>query len=71
MNVMTRRGNEDNVVTYEHVCDATADMVNIPQNQITLGSICIVLQGTGGALEVYMANSNKQWISLLTNSIEE
>jgi len=63
-NIMTKRGQNDNVITYEHVCDATADMANIDPKYITLGSICIVLEGESGALEVYMANSKKQWISL-------
>lgn len=61
MNIMTKRGNLDNVVTYQHICDATSDMANIPSSQITLGSTAIVLQGEGG-LEVYIANSTKEWI---------
>ena len=67
MNVMTKRGQIDNVITYEHVCDTLADMPNIPANEITLGSICIVLEGATGALDVLMAKSNKQWISLITS----
>lgn len=68
MNVMTKQGQIDNVLTYEHVCDTTADMVNIPSQQITLGTVCIVLEGDSGGLEVYMANSKKEWKSLLTTS---
>lgn len=67
MNIMTKRGNLDNVVTFEHICDVIADMNNIPQNQISLGSICIVLKGQNNTLEVYMADSQKQWQPLLTN----
>lgn len=67
MNIMTKRGNLDNVVTFEHVCDETSDMANIPSDQITLGSTCIVLQGTYG-LEVYMAGSDKQWVSIMETS---
>ena len=62
--VMTRRGSEDNVITYVHYCDTAGDMDNIPTNQITLGSICVVLEGTSGSLELYIANSSKEWILL-------
>ena len=64
MNIMTKRGSLDNVVTYEHICDTTADMDNIDPNYITLGSICIVINGEGEGMEVYMANSNKEWNSI-------
>lgn len=57
--IMTKRGSYDNVATYEHVCDTIQDMSNIDPKYITLGSTCIVLDGS---LEVYMANSAKQWI---------
>ena len=60
---MTKRGQTDNIATYEFICDSTADLQNIDPKNITLGSIAIVLQGPGG-LEVYMANSNKEWIAL-------
>lgn len=61
MNIMTKRGEQDNVVTYEHYCDTAADMANIDSKYITLGSICVVVNGTNGELDVYMADSNKQW----------
>lgn len=61
MNIMTKRGSQDNVVTYEHYCDTTADMDNIDSNYITLGSICIVIKGDNDAMELYIADSNKQW----------
>lgn len=60
-NITTKRGQVDNVITYEHICDTTADMENIDPQEITLGSVCIVLDG---GFEVYMANSNKEWIAL-------
>ena len=63
MNIMTKRGSQDNIVTYEHVCDTTADMANIEPEYITLGSIAIVLEGENG-LEIYMANSSKEWIGV-------
>ena len=70
-NVMTKRGSADNVVTYEHVCDTTADLNNIDPNYITLGSVAIVLTGSAGSIEVYMANSNKEWISLMGTTNED
>lgn len=69
-NIMTKRGSEDNVLTYEHICDTKADRDNIDPHYITLGSVCIVLKGESG-LEVYMATSDKEWVPLLINSAEE
>lgn len=66
----TKRGGHDNLVTYEHVCDSTADLNNIDPQYITLGSVAIVLQGQNG-LEVYMANSSKEWISLVGSSSDD
>lgn len=63
MNIMTKRGQQDNVVTYEHICDTTEDLNNIDEQYITLGSVAIVLQGSVG-LELYMATSTKEWIQL-------
>ena len=59
--IMTKRGQQDNVVTYEHVCDTAADMADIDPQYITLGSICLVLTGETGGLEVYIANSSHEW----------
>ena len=64
MNIMTKRGQEDNIVTYEHICDAAADMDNIDPAYITLGTVAIVLNGESGGLEVYMADSSKEWHKL-------
>jgi hypothetical protein len=61
---MSKRGNLDNVVTYEHICDTTADMQKIDSKYITLGSTCIVISGDTGGMEVYIANSNKTWSPL-------
>ena len=61
--IMTKRGNQDNVVTYEFVCDSTADLQAIEPRDITMGSVAIVIQGNSG-FEVYMANSKKEWINL-------
>lgn len=62
-NIMTKRGQADNVITYEHICDTTADLDNIDPKYITLGSIALVLKGAAG-IEVYMATSNKEWVEL-------
>lgn len=59
--IMTKRGSVDNVTTYEWICDTAADMANIDRKYITLGSVAVTLDG---GLEVYMANSNKEWINL-------
>lgn len=63
-NIMTKRGNQDNVITYEHICDTTADMANIEPQYKTLGSVCIVIKGESGGLEVYMMGSNKEWVPI-------
>lgn len=60
--IMSKRGTEDNEVTYEFFCDETSDLQNIDPNYITLGSVAIVVNG----FEAYIANSQKQWISLNT-----
>lgn len=64
MNVMTKRGNLDNVVTYEHYCDSVSDLENIDPEQITLGSVAIIVEGENDSLEVYMAKSDKTWVKL-------
>ncbi len=63
-NIMSKRGQADNIITYEHICDTTADLANIDPKYITLGSVAIVLKGSAG-LEVYMATSDKEWVNLL------
>ena len=51
MNIMTKRGNLDNIVTYEHICDTQEDLVNIPLQYTTLGSVALVIKGDDDALE--------------------
>lgn len=68
-NIMTKRGSHDNIVTYEHICDTSADLENIDPRYITLGSIAVVLHGTSG-LEFYMADSNKEWVSIMSGGGE-
>ena len=60
-NIMTKRGSQDNIITYEHFCDTTEDMQNIPPEYITLGSVCVVIKGENDELEIYLADSNKEW----------
>ena len=59
--IMTKRGSQDNIITYEHYCDTMEDRADINPNEITLGSVCIVVQGESGGLEAYVANSHKEW----------
>ena len=61
--IMSKRGQQDNVITYEHICDTTADLDIIDPEYITLGSVAIVLKGTAG-LQVYMATSTGQWVKI-------
>ena len=61
--IMTKRGNQDNIVTYEFVCDTTADLQAIESEYVTMGSIATVIQGETG-FEVYMANSQKEWVNI-------
>lgn len=60
---MIKKGSQDNMATYEHVCDTAADLANINPEYITLGSTALVLLGEHG-VELYMATSAKQWILL-------
>jgi len=48
MHILSKIGNRDNVVTYEHICDTVADMPAIESHYITLGSVCLVLGGESG-----------------------
>ncbi len=61
--IMTKRGNQDNIITYEFVCDSTTDLQTIEPEYVTMGSVAIVIEGDSG-FEVYMANSKKEWINL-------
>lgn len=60
MNIMTKRGTQDNVVTYEHWCDTAEDIAKIDPQYITLGSVAVVVND-GTNLEVYLATSDKSW----------
>lgn len=64
---MTKSGSLDNEITNEFFCDTAADLDKIPSNQINLGSVAVVVDG----MEVFIANSNKEWISMTPISSEE
>lgn len=70
MNIMTKRGSQDNIVTYEHICDTRADLDNIDPQYITLGSSALVLKGENGP-EFYMSTSTKEWIPLMQTAADE
>lgn len=63
---MTKRGNIDNVITYEHFCDTKADMADINPDEVNLGSVCVVLvdESEGDTLQFYLAKSDKVWIKV-------
>jgi len=52
-------------VTYEHICDNISDMASIEDKYVTLGSTCIVLNGESGGMEIYIADSEHNWKSLV------
>ena len=62
--VMTKRGSQDNVVTYEFFCDTEEDLNNIDPRYITMGSVAVIIDG----FEVYIANSKKEWINFASSS---
>lgn len=65
MHILTKRGSQDNIVTYEHICDTIEDRQYIENKYITLGTVCIVLSGESGGMEIYMADSSKQWHDIM------
>lgn len=65
---MSKRGSQDNIITYEHYCDAKIDLANIPKNQISLGSTAIVLKDENDELGVYIAGSDKQWMPIVMSN---
>ena len=69
MVITSKRGQLDNIITYEHICDFTTDMADIDPHYITLGSICTVINGEDG-LELYIADSEKQWHPIMSGGGE-
>lgn len=64
---MSKRGSLDNEITNEFFCDAPEDLAKIPSELINLGSVAVVVD----PFEMYIANSNKEWLSLTPASDEE
>ena len=64
---MTKRGSLDNEITNEFFCDGPEDLAKIPASYINLGSVAVVVD----PFEMYIANSNKEWISLMSSSTQE
>lgn len=64
---MTKRGQSDNEVTYEFMCDTLADLSTINSKYITMGSVAVVIDG----FEVFIANSKKQWVGLTTTLAQD
>lgn len=65
--IMSKRGSSDNIITYEYFCDTAADLATIDPKYITLGSVAIVVD----TMEVFIANSQKQWKSMTPVTEEE
>ena len=65
--IMTKRGSQDNIITYEHYCDTFSDLSNIPSSQVTLGSTAVVINDEDNGLGIYMANSQKEWVPISTS----
>ena len=65
--VMTKRGQMDNQVANEFMCDTTADLSKIDSSEITFGSVAFILD----TMEVFIANSKKEWKSMTPVSNEE
>ena len=64
---MTKHGSLDNQIANEFICDTADDLQNIDKKLVTLGSVALVLEN----MEAYIANSNKQWLSMTPVSAEE
>jgi len=64
---MTKSGSLDNEITNEFFCDAEDDLENIPSSLINLGSVAVVVDD----MQVFIANSKKEWKSMTPISEEE
>ena len=58
---LTKRGSLDNEITNEFWCDTVDDRDAIPASEINLGTVAIVLKP---AVQIFIADSNKQWNSM-------
>ena len=57
---MSKRGSLDNEITNEFFCDTPEDLSEIPEQDIVLGSVAVVIE----PFDMLIANSNKEWISM-------
>ena len=64
---MSKCGSLDNEITNEFFCDGPEDLANIPASLINLGSVAVVVD----PFEMFIANSNREWISLTPTSTTE
>ena len=64
---MKKHGNLDNQVANEFMCDTTADLQNIAPEDITFGSVALIIDTT----EIFIANSQKEWKSMTPSTEEE
>ena len=58
---MTKRGSMDNETVNEFYCDTESDLANIPASEINLGTVAVVLKP---AIQVFIADSSKEWCSM-------
>ena len=58
---MTKKGSLDNETTNEFWCDTVEDRDAIPASDINLGTVAIV---TDPVIQIFIANSAKQWKSM-------
>jgi len=58
---LTKRGSLDNEITNEFWCDTVEDRDAIPTSEINLGTVAVVLKP---AVQIFIADSNKQWNSM-------
>jgi len=63
---MTKRGEIDNAVTNQFMCDTPEDLAAIPTSDITLGSVAVVID----PFEMFIAKSNGSWVSLTPTNEE-
>ena len=60
---ITKRGSQDNIVTYEFICDTIEDMNAIEKRYRTIGSTAIVLYNKDNEIEAFIADSKGTWVS--------
>ena len=64
---LAQRGSLDNEYTNVFYCDEPVDLQKIPVEEINLGSVAVVVD----PFDMYIAKSNKEWISLTASDEEE